>query len=166
MYTKEQKQIYNKKYAKINRAYFKERLQQWRKQFPWLSALYAIHHRVNNKNNSEYHRYGGRGIKCFLTNDEIKELWFRDKAFEMKIPTIDRINNDGNYELGNCRFLEKSKNQRPRKEIIQLDLNKNVIKTWINQTEAGISLNLNPQNISRAIKLSWRCGNYYWKWKE
>ena len=166
MYTKEQKKIYNQKYAKINRACFKERLQRWRKQFPWLTALHGIHDRINNKNNPEYHRYGGRGIKCYLTKDEIKELWFRDKAYEMKIPTIDRINNDGNYEFKNCRFLEKSKNQRPRKEIVQLDLSSVIIKTWKTQKEAGNALNLHPENIGRAIKKSWKCGNFYWKWKE
>ena len=57
-----------------------------------------------------YYRYGGRGIKCKITSDEVRRLWIRDKAHLMKRPSIDRINNDGHYSFNNCRFIEIEKN--------------------------------------------------------
>ena len=74
------------------------------------TRLKAIRHRCNNPNNSSYQWYGGRGIKCLLTTKELKELWIRDKAFEMEFPTIDRIDNDGNYTFDNCQFIENIDN--------------------------------------------------------
>jgi len=66
--------------------------------------------RCTNPNTRSYKDYGARGIKCFLTIDEMVELWFLDEAWLMKRPSIDRINNDGNYTFLNCRFIELSQN--------------------------------------------------------
>ena len=41
---------------------------------------------------------------------DIKVLWFRDEAFKLKAPSIDRINPNKGYIQGNCRFIERSLN--------------------------------------------------------
>jgi len=68
------------------------------KKYPWKRALAGLKQRCNNKNKDCYHRYGEWGIKCLITKEELKEIWFRDKAWLLKIPTLDRENNNGNYE--------------------------------------------------------------------
>jgi len=57
-----------------------------------------------------YKYYGGKGIKCLLSLDDIKFLWKRDNADTLKKPSIDRIDSNGNYELSNCRFVELRQN--------------------------------------------------------
>lgn len=73
---------------------------------PWMQTLDRIKSRCNNSNVPNFKWYGGRGIKCLITSEELKELWFRDKAYLMEQPSIDRINNDGNYTFENCQYLE------------------------------------------------------------
>lgn len=52
--------------------------------------------------------YINKNIKYEMTREEVKKLWFRDKAYQMFCPTIHRKNNNGNYVFNNCEFLEKS----------------------------------------------------------
>jgi hypothetical protein len=77
---------------------------------PWILTFDRIWSRCNWKKYERYKRYGGRGIKSLITKDELKQLWFRDNASSMKKPSIDRIDNDGNYTFENCRFIESSEN--------------------------------------------------------
>jgi len=85
-------------------------LRQRRKEKPWLSHYDCARTRCLNKNRNSYKRYMKRGIKFLLTHQDIKNLWFRDNAFKLKMPSIDRIDVDGHYEFSNCRFIERSEN--------------------------------------------------------
>lgn len=81
----------------------------------WVGMIRRCYHQKD----TTYHRYGGRGI----TVCDRWRLSFVDFLSDMgEIPspmhTIDRIDNDGNYEPGNCRWATRSVqslNQRTRK---------------------------------------------------
>lgn len=87
-----------------------------RKEQPWIRKFWSTKQRCVDPNVSCYKRYGGRGIKFLLTKEEMKKLWTRDNAFSMKTPSIDRINNDGNYSFENCRFIEMIENTRRQRK--------------------------------------------------
>lgn len=135
------------------------------KNFPWFNLFTRIKQRCNNPNATKYYLYGGKGVKCLITAEELKDLWFRDKAYNMKRPSIDRIDSDGNYEYNNCRFIELSENSARSnyKPILQFDLDGNFIKEWKTVKETKTVYNLN--SIYRALKNGKEYGGYIWKYK-
>lgn len=82
-----------------------------------------IHHwvksRCENKGQSRYRYYGGLGIECRITQEDIAICWLRDRGWQMERPELDRIDPTGHYEFTNIQFLEKLENlerrRRPRR---------------------------------------------------
>lgn len=78
----------------------------------------AMKQRCYNPNATCYRNYGGRGIKVCdeWLHDFLKfKSWAEAHGYNDTL-TIDRINNDGNYEPSNCRWItraEQNKNKRP-----------------------------------------------------
>jgi len=82
------------------------------------NSFKQMHNRCSNPKRYAAHRYIGRGIK-------VCERWSSFENFladmgERPIgKTLDRINNDGNYEPSNCRWAtpkEQASNKSPRCE--------------------------------------------------
>lgn len=66
--------------------------------------------RCNNPKAQNYKDYGGRGIticKEWLDDFIAFYHWAGTNGYQCNL-SIDRINNDGNYEPGNCRWVNKS----------------------------------------------------------
>ncbi len=57
-----------------------------------------------------------------LSRQKIKSLWFRDKAYLLKEPSIDRLNSSKDYTYGNCRFIEKMVNTMNGQKRFQIKL--------------------------------------------
>ena len=152
-------------YKKINspREYRKYCSYECNKEFlinlkPWASRLRDIKQRCLNKKNASYKNYGGRGIKLNITKEQIKEIWFRDKAYLMKKPSIDRINNDGDYEYSNCQFIELKENTlkcKGRRKLFKDDVIKikQMLENNIFQKDIAKVFNVTQETIS-SIKLN------------
>jgi len=87
------------------------------KYHPLYSTWNGMRQRCYNENNPKYNNYGGRGI-------QVCERWLEVKNFiEDMYPsyieglTLDRINNNGNYELENCRWESRETQQRNTRDI-------------------------------------------------
>jgi len=76
--------------------------------------------RCYNKNHKSYKDYGGRGVKVCdeWKNDYLVfKTWALSNSYKEGL-TIDRENNDGNYEPSNCRWVtieEQAYNRRSTK---------------------------------------------------
>jgi len=74
--------------------------------------------RCNNPKNKSYKYYGGRGIKVkFASPDDFYDYVVNELKADPRGLTIDRIDNDGDYQRGNIRFVTRAENNRnkPRK---------------------------------------------------
>lgn len=74
-------------------------------------------HRCYREYNKSYSQYGGRGIKV-CDRWKYNFLYFLEDMGKRPFPNaqIDRIDNDGNYEPDNCRWVTPSENLRNRRK--------------------------------------------------
>ncbi len=115
-------------------------------------CLQAIKRRCFNAKNRSYRRYGGRGISVcddWLVYENF-ESWALSNGYKEGL-SIDRINNDGNYEPGNCRWTTSKVQGNNKESCVYLTYNgeKLTIAQWAEKT------NISWSTIKRRLKSGW-----------
>jgi len=107
---------------KISSLKGKRRVETYKKKSRLYSIWDGMIQRCENKNNQRYSDYGGRGIcvcrewKTYITFEQ----WAFNNDYQDDL-SIDRINNDKNYEPDNCKWSttkEQGKNKRNTPHVI------------------------------------------------
>jgi len=104
---------------------------------PVYTAWQNMKQRCFNVRNKKFHRYGGRGIS--ICDHWLKSKNFIQWAFEngwQKGLTLDRIDNDGNYEPSNCQWILQTLNSR-KKHTTKLTIDQ--AKQIRNKCRSGLS---------------------------
>jgi hypothetical protein len=130
------------------------------KATPEYRSWMGMRGRCYNPGNTKWERYGGRGIEvCERWNSF--ENFLADMGLRPPGTSIDRINNDGDYEPGNCRWATHSVQARNRSATSatsgwsrgggQIVVN-GVSKT---ATQWARQVGINPKTIMRRITSGW-----------
>ena len=110
-----------------------------------------LRRRCNNPNDAQYKNYGGRGIKVCKRWDNSFENFIADMGRAPEGTTIDRINNEGNYEPSNCRWATASQqaNNKRNNKFITIDGITLTYAQW--EKRSGLRRGV----VSERIKAGW-----------
>lgn len=93
----------------------------------------SMRQRCQRKNHGSYKFYGGRGIKV-CDRWQTFENFYKDMgAKPTSKHTIERVNNDGNYEPSNCKWAtrkEQAQNRRPSKPLTTFNGKSQSLADW------------------------------------
>lgn len=104
--------------------------------------------RVLNQETKYYHLYGGRGIKICDRWLESFEAFYEDMGKKPSSKhSLDRINNDGDYEPSNCRWATGSEQQLNKSGTRRYEINGDLLTAM----EISSKYNLDFQRLRSRI---------------
>lgn len=115
------------------------------------SSWAAMKTRCTNPNSKSYADYGGRGIKICERWLNSFENFLEDMGERPKGHSIERVDNDGDYEPGNCRWASQRAqvNNTRQNRYLEFDGRSQTISQWAKET--GIE----RRTIARRLGLGW-----------
>jgi hypothetical protein len=108
----------------------------------------SMRERCSNPKRKDYHRYGGRGVSvCAEWDDYLAfKAWALANGYEQHL-TIDRVENDGGYEPGNCRWVTRAVQVRHQQRPVM----RGDGVVYSSLAEAAKAVGTGPANIHAAL---------------
>ena len=114
---------------------------------PVFKNLTGMRGRCYNKNYTGYCNYGGRGITICEEWKYNFAQFLKDVGHKpSKKYSLDRINNDGNYEPNNVRWASSLEQVHNRRSICKLEQEIQQLKTQLTEYHQGINAQCQIQN--------------------
>lgn len=123
----------------------------------WKSKEYrawsGIKQRCLNPSNTHYVRYGGRGITiCPQWVDSFEQFLSDVGEAPSNALSLDRIDNDGNYEPGNVRWATRKIQSNNRQRTLRTEINGEVLPLTEIATKYGVAYMLIFQRYKRGLR--------------
>jgi len=116
------------------------------------TRLYSIWQHMRgrccNQKNRDYEYYGGRGITVCDEWDKSYiafSLWAKENGYKDDL-TIDRVDNNGNYEPSNCKWSTKQEQSRNKRNIV---LDEKKVKRMRELKKMGLT----PKELAKLFSL-------------
>jgi hypothetical protein len=112
----------------------------------------AMKARCLRESDACYYRYGGRGITvCREWQDDFARFLSDMGRRPTPQHTLDRINNDGHYEPGNCRWATRVQQNRNKRNNRRMTLNGETMT----MQEWAERLGIHQAFLSQRLRLGW-----------
>jgi hypothetical protein len=115
----------------------------------------SMRRRCLNPQDASYPGYGGRGIGVCPSWAKSFEAFLADMGKRPSSSlTLERIDNDGNYEPGNCRWATRAEQSRNRRNNVFLEHNgrRMIAADWAKET--GLSKSCIERRVRRGMSVA------------
>lgn len=109
--------------------------------------------RCENTKTKHFHRYGGRGIKVCARWRESFKAFLEDMGEPPEGLSLDRIDNDGDYEPSNCRWVNQKTQNANRSVCIFVEIDGKAVMLMSHCEAIGVSYNMVRKRLKRGWSL-------------
>jgi hypothetical protein len=102
-------------------------------------AWRSMNKRCSNRNHRFFNRYGGRGITVCSRWLHSFEMFLADMGRKPLGTSLERRNNDGNYEPSNCYWATAKEQNRNRRTNVNIEIDGRTMCASDWAKEAGLS---------------------------
>ncbi len=122
---------------------------------PAYNVWASMKDRCSNPNNAQFKNYGARGISVCERWRESYQAFFEDMGPRPSPKhSVDRINNDGNYEPNNCRWADSKTQTRNMRRNRLIEIGGVMYRVTTLVEKSGLSRNCIIRRAESGLSLS------------
>lgn len=111
-----------------------------------------LRYRCAKPSHPQFHHYGGRGISvCDRWNSSFEDFWADVKSGYKPGLYLDRIDNNGNYEPSNCRWVTPRVSTENRRNAILVTFEGEVMNLSEAARRCGLEYSITRQRFKKGI---------------